>query len=527
MTGGKISLVSGGTHARRRRVLTAHAEQFSSAGKGGEIRLEAGAAVDGVANLAALLDLQSGAIIDLGVDSFVAGTYTTPGSSAFNGQFTGTLHLRAPRNAANTDVVSESGRRDDHGRVEHSRRRDSKSATSRRAAELSPAGAPASPRYPDAGTVQRAVFDSANAFLSGAEITTRWSRDCSGRFAGIGARISCSRPASRSSIAPATSPSVLQRQLDGNRQRRLEFGGLESRGLPLRPAKRARCADVACGGQLMLLNALSDGFRRTPWGAGSHRAPERHAGRSIALAQPAHERNDALPVNTQSWSFRIAAGADLGAADFHAVQPLTTLASDMGSVQLGKFYSPGLVVGHRARPRTRRSTTATRSSARARATSTSPPRATCRFAISLPPSTPRASVCRIRRRSSRPDDFVVSARDASRGTRQPNQGSLGAYQQIYTPQWSLAGGDVTICRAGGHRASDDAQWGDRRGFLAPDAHELALPPRFHRPGDRLVRRRRAWMAVDSAAVTDPRPRRRGGWISAISSRASARSAAAT
>ena len=45
-------------------------------------------------------DLQLGAMLDLAVDAFKAGDYTTVGSSAFPGQFTGTLHLRPPRGQA-------------------------------------------------------------------------------------------------------------------------------------------------------------------------------------------------------------------------------------------------------------------------------------------------------------------------------------------------------------------------------------------------------------------------------------------
>jgi filamentous hemagglutinin len=105
-TGGKITLVaSGSLTLEPTAILSVRAPEFSDAGKGGEIRLEAGAAVNGVANLGATLDIQGGSQIDLGVDAFVAGPYTDPASSAFKGQFTGKLHLRAPQNAAFDDVL--------------------------------------------------------------------------------------------------------------------------------------------------------------------------------------------------------------------------------------------------------------------------------------------------------------------------------------------------------------------------------------------------------------------------------------
>jgi filamentous hemagglutinin family protein len=102
--------------------LTVAAQRFSNAGKGGHIHLEAGAAVNGSPNTDARLDLQKDAIndisssIDLSVKPFslvdpidirgeyVEGDYLRAGSSAFNGKFQGTLHLRAPRTADNSGI---------------------------------------------------------------------------------------------------------------------------------------------------------------------------------------------------------------------------------------------------------------------------------------------------------------------------------------------------------------------------------------------------------------------------------------
>jgi hypothetical protein len=59
-TGGRISLVtSGNLTLADGSVLTVAAEKFSNAGKGGHIALEAGSDINGVANTAALVDLQS------------------------------------------------------------------------------------------------------------------------------------------------------------------------------------------------------------------------------------------------------------------------------------------------------------------------------------------------------------------------------------------------------------------------------------------------------------------------------------
>ena len=98
-TGGTIDLSAGGslTVASGAR-LDASGDRFSNAGKGGSISLTAGASRDGVIDPAAMLDLQSGSTIDLGVASNTA-------DSLFYGLLTGTLHLRAPRNATQTDLA--------------------------------------------------------------------------------------------------------------------------------------------------------------------------------------------------------------------------------------------------------------------------------------------------------------------------------------------------------------------------------------------------------------------------------------
>ena len=105
LTGGSITLAArDNVTVQSGAEFTVAASQFSSAGKGGNIQIDAGTEQNGVVNAAALLDLQTGSTIDLSVASFVAGTYTTVGSSAFNGQFQGTLHLRAPQNAAGSSL---------------------------------------------------------------------------------------------------------------------------------------------------------------------------------------------------------------------------------------------------------------------------------------------------------------------------------------------------------------------------------------------------------------------------------------
>ena len=87
---GSLTLESGA-------LLTVAAQEFDHAGKGGAITLEAGSETNGIVNSAAMLDLRAGATLDLSVASNTS-------ASAAAGNFTGTLHLRAPQTAAGTDV---------------------------------------------------------------------------------------------------------------------------------------------------------------------------------------------------------------------------------------------------------------------------------------------------------------------------------------------------------------------------------------------------------------------------------------
>ncbi|BCU79476.1 filamentous haemagglutinin family protein [Luteolibacter sp. LG18] len=103
-TGGSIRLAAHGdvTLSNGSR-LTVAGQKFSDAGKGGDITLEAGTSLNGVAGTG-WVDIQTGSALDLSVAAKVAGDASTVGSSAYNGQFSGKLHLRAPRASAGTDL---------------------------------------------------------------------------------------------------------------------------------------------------------------------------------------------------------------------------------------------------------------------------------------------------------------------------------------------------------------------------------------------------------------------------------------
>lgn len=99
-SGGAINLAATGnlTLASGAR-LDASGDEFNSAGKGGSIKLGAGASRDGVANTTARLSLDAGATLDLSVAS------ANGAADAIFGRTTGTLHLRAPRTGAGTDLA--------------------------------------------------------------------------------------------------------------------------------------------------------------------------------------------------------------------------------------------------------------------------------------------------------------------------------------------------------------------------------------------------------------------------------------
>ncbi len=104
-TGGTINLsANGSVSLLAGSLLTVAAQDFSDAGKGGEVSIEAGAERNGVKGTGSV-DIQAGSSIDLSVASKIAGDANTPGTSAFNGQFSGKLHIRAPQNAAMTDLL--------------------------------------------------------------------------------------------------------------------------------------------------------------------------------------------------------------------------------------------------------------------------------------------------------------------------------------------------------------------------------------------------------------------------------------
>jgi hypothetical protein len=279
-TGGEIRLAaSGSVVVDSGGRLGAAGQDFDSSGKGGRISLEVGSAVDGIANREAFLEIREGSILDLSVAS-------SGSQSASMGHFGGKLHLRAPLAAPGTDL------------------------------NVAPIG----------GSVIGASSIVAEGFaifdLTGSGQVADSVREgirSSGELLGSNANAVEGRLlAGNTGLAPvlvvAPGAEIINRSgglvlgdtsLGGSADWDLSgfrFGGKSAPGFL---ALRAQ-------GDVVFLGALSDGFSSADYMAG--------------LLDP----TGLLPTNTQSWSYRIAAGSDFGSVD-----SLRTLPGVSASVQIG------------------------------------------------------------------------------------------------------------------------------------------------------------------------------------------------
>ncbi|MCB1080111.1 MAG: hypothetical protein KDM64_19990, partial [Verrucomicrobiae bacterium] len=91
---------------------------------------------------------------------------------------------------------------------------------------------------------------------------------------------------------------------------------------------------MRASGDLVFNNTLSDGFDPVQTG---FLLTATEAGNSSMWLATLSTIKDSLPVNTQSWSYRLTAGADTAASDFRAVRPEDELGGK-GSVLVGELY---------------------------------------------------------------------------------------------------------------------------------------------------------------------------------------------
>lgn len=478
-TGGSIALAArDSVTVQSGASLTVAAQEFSSAGKGGSVLIEAGAQSNGAVNTAALLDLQTGSTIDLSVAEFVAGDYTTVGSSAFNGQFQGTLHLRAPRLGNDVRVDSlESKITGASSVIVEAYRLYDRSATQTMntalrttintdATNFMNAGEAAMRSKLLAGSPSAATLAPVLVIAPGVEI-----------FSTGDLALGLANPTGSSSVEALSSA-----DWDLSTFR---YGTKSAPGILTLRAK----------GDLIFNNTLSDGFTPIAKGTAANFASIGNSQMWLATLTPIAA---SLPVNTQSWSYRLTSGADLGAADFRSILTAGSLAVGKGSLLVGEIYpavpssittgtsaaigSSGLTANT-----IKISTTSTDRGTRYEVIRTGTGDISINAGRDVQLRNEFATIYTAGVALPVPttifdsNDFVVPILNKT-----PSQSgtgvTLGAAQQTYAPTWSMAGGDVTISarnniehyyatNAAGELTADSASrqmpanWLYRRGYV--------------------------------------------------------------
>lgn len=448
-TGGTIDLKANGSLTLAAgSILDASAATIDAAGKGGSVTLEAGTQRDGTIDSAARLHLASGSTITLTVAALTA-------ASASEGIFSGKLHLRAPRTAANDDVLIETIGSTITGA-------SAITVEGYRLYDLTGDGAitPA---------VRNSIRSDATAFLGAAGTTTAGHTAMLDRLTGGNSALALiltpgAEVINRTgSLTLGTAGSTAGADWDLSAFR---FGPLGAAGtLTLRAAEN-----------LAFFNALSDGFSGGP---------------SLWLA-PLMAHNPLLPANTQSWSYRLIAGADFSAADFRK-----TLARS-GDLDLGKNTGAATATGGQ------NATTASIIGNAFQVIRTGSGdidihagrtvRLLNPFASIYTAGTQVADAGSVRSAN----DFIVPILNPAGLA--PLQTALGAVQQTYNPQYSMAGGNIVI--SAGYNIErktrnnsgliDDSSrqlpnnWLQRRSYVAEDGNYGSLvvgnpPRRFEDP----------------------------------------------
>jgi filamentous hemagglutinin len=341
-TGGTINLsANGSVTLNSGSRLTVTATDFDNAGKGGSVTLESGttrngyigtSTVLGGVNAADKVSILAGSVIDLSVASKVAGDVTVVSSSVFQGKFSGTLHIRAPQ--INTTNNSQSGTINDilvsalDGTVQGA---SSITVEGYRVYDLTGANG-ASVAISTA--TQTSINTNSQSFLGTAGNTSAAYTSITNRLLASNAGLSSvyvlapgAEIINRTgglTLGTATSPTASDWDLAAAR-----FGPKSAPGV----------LTLRASGNLEFYNTLSDGFRVLTTAPAGYTLVERMW--LATLMSP----NVNLPLNTQSWSFRLVSGADMNAANFRELTPLTGLAANSGSLLLGKDAGQALASG--------------------------------------------------------------------------------------------------------------------------------------------------------------------------------------
>jgi filamentous hemagglutinin family protein len=539
-TGGSISLAaSGSVIVLPTAKLTVAARDFSSAGKGGDITIEAGSEINGSYAVATpsgntftgsgFVDIQTGSTIDLsvaanipssaiaatagtpvnflngsqGYDTVTAssvgtitlndgttialaanaavtvtggktvtlannGTVTFAGSAAL-GKFSGTLHLRAPQTVVGTDlqvnpingtIVGASSILVEGYRIfdlTNTGGLITNTGTLKATGGLMLAG----------NNVQGSVNANGQNFLGTAGTTTAGYTAMLNRLlannSGLGSVFVLAPGAEiinrTGSVTLGSTASTTT--ADWNLAT-FRYGAKSAPGV----------LTIRAAGNLVLYNALSDGF--TPTLANTNTS-------WLWLALLSNQ-NTLLPVNTQSWSYRLTAGADLSSADFGSVLPTTTLSTTNGFLQLGKNNGTNqLTINSGAQSSAAQTSTAIANRFQVIRTGTGNIEINAGRSVQL--LNQFATIYTAGARVTNTGlggtfDSVFFPTNDTTGV-----SNLGSNQQAYTPLYSLAGGNVSIfaqqniehlTRNAANQLVADSQfemptnWLYRRGYVGAD-----------------------------------------------------------
>lgn len=307
-TGGSIYLsANGSVIVSSGATLTVAAQNFNNAGKGGDIKLEAGATWNGVAGTG-VVDVRTGSTLNLSVASKVAAGETTTGSSASKGQYSGTLHLRAPQNSTFNDVLVNPI----NGTIVDA---SSIIVEGFRVYDLTSSGGVIT------STVQSSIRTNSQSFLGTAGTTTTNYTNMTTRLLANNSGLSSVFILAPGAEIVNTNGGLTLGAVNSNTSSDWDLSGFRF-GAKSAPG----VLTLRATGSITFYNALSDSF--TPTLANTDPT-------WLWLARTTTS-NSLLPVNAQSWSYRLVAGADLAAADFRQVKPLSSFSSGAGSFVLGK-----------------------------------------------------------------------------------------------------------------------------------------------------------------------------------------------
>lgn len=337
-TGGRIDLIANGNVVLNSTAqLTVRGLHFDNAGKGGEIWIESGAELNGVVGTGRVT-IAAGSTLDLSVADKVSGDASTVGSSAFNGQFSGKVHIRAPQSTTFNNILVDAiaGTFIDPSSIEVEGYRLYS--------------------YNQANVIIRAGTTT----ISGETLNTTTLNNDAKTFFGTG-------NANYNSMMTrlfATSGSAIQ-ILDANgaalgtnglvviqpgveivnRGGNITLGSTTSSAynndwdlntFRYGPLNAPGTLTLRAAGNLQIYNSISDGFQVATSGI--------NPAERMWMA-PLRVQNTALPLNSQSWSFRMVAGADVLSANFREVVPMVTKTGSGSSNVLTVSSASGIVLG--------------------------------------------------------------------------------------------------------------------------------------------------------------------------------------